>query len=408
MTNSVTRVLLVEDDLDEARTLERSLVEAGGGHFDVARAAGLDEAVAALAARPFDAVLLDVSVGDGAGASAVRRVAAAAPAVPILALTAHSDENTALETQAYGADDYLVKGRSGGSEIIRAVRYAVGRRRVEEALRLSESRMRRLYESGVIGIVYSSQAGTITEANDAFLAMVGYSRDDLAAGRLCWRAMTPPQYLPMEDRFMAEAGPGRPILPYEKEYVRKDGSRVPVLIGPTKLDPPDEGFICFVLDLTQRKRFENALQELNQTLDARVRERTAVAEERAAQLRVMSLELTQAEQRERRRLAALLHDNLQQLLAAARMYAGMARSQAEGDAREAIMEAERLITDAIAQSRSLTLELSPPISTKPALSLRSNGSAAGPARSTAWRLPSLPTRGLTLPPSLCECSSFRP
>jgi PAS domain S-box-containing protein len=360
MSNPVTRILLAEHNVGDARLLEQSVLEAGRGHFDVARAASLDDAVSALASRPFDVVLLDLSAPDCVGPSAIRRVAAAAPAVPIVVITGAGEDNGALEMLVSAADDYLVKDCATGPDVIRAVRYAIGRRKVEEALRLSESRLRRLYESGVIGIAYSRADGVVTEANDAFLEVAGVSHEDLAAGRVRWRDMTAPRHLPAGGAD-AEGAEGAGVAPYEEKFIRKDGSRVAVLVGHAGLGGADEGFISFVLDQTERKHFEQALKDLNQTLEDRVRERTAVAEERAAQLRIMSLELTQAEQRERRRLAGLLHDNLQQLLAAARMYAGMARSQTDGDCREAVSEAERLITEAIAQSRSLTLELSPPI-----------------------------------------------
>jgi PAS domain S-box-containing protein len=99
--------------------------------------------------------------------------------------------------------------------------------------------------------------GKITGANDAFLAMVGYTREDLNAGNIGWAAMTPPEYVEADQRALAEAAATGICKSYEKEYIRKDGSRVPVLLGAAMFeDNPEEG-VCFVLDLTERKKLEH-------------------------------------------------------------------------------------------------------------------------------------------------------
>ncbi|MCC7449855.1 MAG: PAS domain S-box protein [Anaerolineae bacterium] len=138
------------------------------------------------------------------------------------------------------------------------------RKRTEIALRDSESRLRRLVESDIIGVVYPDEAGNINEANDAFLNMVGYSRDDLRAGRVRWKDMTPPEYLPLDERGVAEAQERGSCTPYEKEYMRKDGSRIPIMIGYALLAESHTEYIGFILDLTARKRAENALKYLTE------------------------------------------------------------------------------------------------------------------------------------------------
>jgi signal transduction histidine kinase len=112
----------------------------------------------------------------------------------------------------------------------------------------------------------------------------------------------------------------------------------------------------------ERKSAEQQLKALNESLEQRVAERTAVATRRAAQLRVLASELTLTEQRERRRLAQLLHDGLQQLLHAARLNLSSVRPRVqEGDLREALDRVDAMLGQSIAESRSLTIELSPPI-----------------------------------------------
>ncbi|MFW6058673.1 MAG: PAS domain S-box protein [Phycisphaeraceae bacterium] len=114
-------------------------------------------------------------------------------------------------------------------------------------------------------------------------------------------------------------------------------------------------------ELAERDRAERKLAELNRTLEQRVAERTAEAEQRAAQLRALATQLTQAEQRERRRLAQTLHDHLQQLLVGVKMQLGMLETLSAQDVPHAVAEASTLLNEAIESSRTLSHELSPPV-----------------------------------------------
>jgi PAS domain S-box-containing protein len=120
----------------------------------------------------------------------------------------------------------------------------------------SEARLRRLVESGIIGIVFWTRDGDIRYANDAFLRTFGYTRDDLAAGRLRWREMTPREWAPLDERAFAEMAEHGVCTPYEKEYFHKDGRRVPILLGIAVWeDQADEG-VAWILDMTERQRAE--------------------------------------------------------------------------------------------------------------------------------------------------------
>jgi PAS domain S-box-containing protein len=119
-----------------------------------------------------------------------------------------------------------------------------------------EARIRRLVDSNIIGIVIGDFRGRILEANEAFLDIVGYAREDLVSGRLQWTELTPAEWRDADDQALAELKAAGTVQPREKEYFRKDGSRVPVLLGATTFgDKQDEG-VAFVLDLTERKRAE--------------------------------------------------------------------------------------------------------------------------------------------------------
>ena len=130
--------------------------------------------------------------------------------------------------------------------------------------RLSQLRapIQQLADSNLIGIIFSKQQGPIVDANDEFLRMVGYSRDDLEAGRLNWIKMMPPEWN-VVSRLAAEqlAGTGK-ALTFEREFFRKDGTRVPVLIGIVAVSRPDVDRLCFIVDLTDRKQAEKDLDRL--------------------------------------------------------------------------------------------------------------------------------------------------
>jgi PAS domain S-box-containing protein len=135
------------------------------------------------------------------------------------------------------------------------------RKRAEDALRESDTKIRRLVDSNIIGIFIWDFDGRVLEANDEFLRMVNYDREDLASGRIRWADLTPPDWRDRNNaRIERQKSSGR-FEPFEKEYTRKDGSRVPVLIGGATFEEGGNQGVAFVLDLTERKCAEDALRE---------------------------------------------------------------------------------------------------------------------------------------------------
>jgi PAS domain S-box-containing protein len=133
--------------------------------------------------------------------------------------------------------------------------------RLYSDLREREARIRRLVDANVIGMVICDLENRMIEANDAFLEMVGHVREDLVSGRLLWTDLTPPEWQGHTLSAIAELRETGTFQPYEKEYFRKDGSRVPVLLGGAALgDPPDQ-VVAFVVDLTARKIAEETLRQ---------------------------------------------------------------------------------------------------------------------------------------------------
>lgn len=120
----------------------------------------------------------------------------------------------------------------------------------------SEARFRRLVDSNAQGVMFWKREGGISGANDAFLQLTGHGRPELESGSLDWNAMTPPEFAEADRRAQEQIAANGVCVPYEKECIRKDGTRVPILIGSAAFeDNPDEG-VCFVLDLTERKQLE--------------------------------------------------------------------------------------------------------------------------------------------------------
>jgi diguanylate cyclase (GGDEF)-like protein/PAS domain S-box-containing protein len=141
---------------------------------------------------------------------------------------------------------------------------AIEREQTDATLRERESRIRRLVDSNIIGVLFWSANGKIWDANDAFLNMIGCSREELNAGRIRWGDITPPEYHALDEHALEEITRTGGCTPYEKEYLRRDGSRVPVMIGGATFEGARERGVAFVLDLSERKRAEARIHHMAQ------------------------------------------------------------------------------------------------------------------------------------------------
>ena len=134
------------------------------------------------------------------------------------------------------------------------------RKQTENELRKSEKKFRTIYESNLFGVMYSNMQGEILDGNDVLLGMLGYSKEDILAGRLRWDEITPPELLRRDYAAVEEIKEKGFCSPYEKEYIRKDGSRIPVIVAAALLEEGSELGIAIVVDNTEFKQAEKALR----------------------------------------------------------------------------------------------------------------------------------------------------
>src|SRR5271156_5392347 len=138
--------------------------------------------------------------------------------------------------------------------------------RLYRDLEQREAKIRGLVDANIIGICFAARDGRMIEANDAYLRMIGYDRDDLLSGRIRWTDMTPPEWRDRSAQALLELEETGSLQPREEEYFRKDGSRVPILLGAAAVEGTDHQTV-FVVDLTERKRGDQTLRER----DAKIR-----------------------------------------------------------------------------------------------------------------------------------------
>jgi PAS domain S-box-containing protein len=247
-----------------------------------------------------------------------------------------------------------------------------------DALQASEARFRELFEHATDAILVTDPTGPgrVLAVNPAACRLFGYPEGEfIGLTREAILETTDGQVAPMLHARERNGRAGAEIT-----YKRKDGTRFPGELTSAVFDPSGapRRAVAIIRDITARKQAEEALRQLNATLEQRVQDRTAELAQKASQLQALTAELTLAEQRERQRLAEVLHDGLQQLLVAAKLrLTFLPRADPSGVA-DGCREVTDLLGEAIASSRKLTGELSPPI-------LQTGGLVAGLEWLVRWK-----------------------
>jgi PAS domain S-box-containing protein len=285
-------IVLADDNADMRQYLSRLLSE----RYEVHGVADGREALeAARQLRPA-LVLADVMMPrlDGFGVLRAIRDDPALCSTPVILVSARAGEESRVEGLQADADDYLVKPFAARELLARVathVKMANLRRETaereerlrseaeleREKLRASEERLvetsrlyrelqdretkiRRLVDANIVGMFMWDLEGQILEANDAFLRILGYDREDLASGRMRWTELTPAEWRERDEQAIADLRRTDTVQPYEKEYFRKDGIRIPVLLGGATFEGSRNEGVAFVLDLSEQKQAEEALR----------------------------------------------------------------------------------------------------------------------------------------------------
>jgi PAS domain S-box-containing protein len=238
-------------------------------------------------------------------------------------------------------------------------------RLAEDALQASEAEYRTTFELAAAGQAQADPStGRYTRVNAKFAEMLGYSQTELVGMTI--RDVTLPEDWESNRQLLEQLSRGE-INQYtiEKRYLRCDKSSFWARVSASLLrDSAGQPLraIAVIQDVSELKRVEAELRSFNETLEQRAAERSRVAEQRTDQLRRLASELNQAEHRERRRLAITLHDHLQQLLVAAQLrLAPMRNRTTDPNSAKSLQDAHDLIAQSIDVSRSLAIDLSPPV-----------------------------------------------
>ncbi|MBG1258036.1 PAS domain S-box protein [Nostoc commune] len=177
------------------------------------------------------------------------------------------DECEYLTTDGLHYYEYILTPLRNSNQKIEGVitvsRDITEHKRAEKILRESEARFRRLFESNLIGVAFWNVDGFIIDANDAFLQSAGYTRDEFATlGKINWRELTPIEYKDLDERALLEVQTTGVSRIYEKEYLQRDGKRVPIVLGVALLNDSKDNGVAFVLDITARKSVEKECDRL--------------------------------------------------------------------------------------------------------------------------------------------------
>jgi two-component system, chemotaxis family, CheB/CheR fusion protein len=254
------------------------------------------------------------------------------------------------------------------------------RKAAEEALRRSEERLRKMVNVEGVGVLTFDAAGTLLDANDAFLRVSHYDRREIEAGAITWRMLSPPEYIEESDRQLARMADTGRIGPYEKPFLCRNGTRSWMMF--VGADLGDGTFVLYCLDVNDRKRAEADLRQLTETLEERIVERTQVLRDREDQLiaardqlenevferrraqvsredlmrRVMS-----TEEHERLRLSAELHDQMGQLITGLTLgLRALEEYGSDPDANRKLAELRGLAEQIGQEAHHIALSLRPP------------------------------------------------
>lgn len=263
LSDDILHVLIAGDTAAERQAVCRALQQSGLP-LEWEEAASFTEAWEHLEADAPDAALIHFSGAGADSAVFLQEARRRGLHTPFILLTDGADDSLSAGWVKAGASDLIPKSRVSSESLARALQNVRRLHRAQQQIRQadtareeSEARFRRVADSNIIGIMFWEVDGAISDANDAFLAMIGYSRSELQQGMLNWRVLTPPEHRQQDDEKIAELKQTGSCTPWGKELWRRDGSRVALLSSASFLEPPDRKGLAFLVDVTERKRVQD-------------------------------------------------------------------------------------------------------------------------------------------------------
>jgi PAS domain S-box-containing protein len=259
MDNRPIHVLLIEDNPGDVRLIQEMLKHAKTASFVLESKARLSEGLDRLSRGGVEVVLLDLSLPDSSGLETFSKVQSGYPLVPTIPLTGLDDELLAVRAVRAGAQDYLIKGEVDTNLLTSAIRYAIERKKVEEALRQSEKRYRTLFQSTGTATVVVQSDSTISLANAEFEKLSGYSKEELE-GKIKWQHFVVEDYLQSLTDYARQTAVETDNVPrtFDFQFVDRWEKTKDVFMTAARI-PEGQGFVASLLDISERKKMEDEL-----------------------------------------------------------------------------------------------------------------------------------------------------
>ena len=363
MPNHLVKILLIEDSESDATLLQEEVRQSDPGSHNISVAKSMQQVTDYFKNNKADAVLLDLNLPDSSGLDTVRAIRTIQPDVPIVVLTGFEDENIGIESVRMGAQDYLVKGKTDGKLISRAVRYAIERKRMEVELRKArddlevrveertmtirqQSRFLEAYfQHSLTTVIFLDQNFNFLRVNDEFARACNKKAMDFPGHNFFKFFPDPENYAIFENTLKTR----KPYVANAKPLNLRDNHELGATYFDWTLVPisADDGLVRLLI---------LSLKNVTERVEA---ETKVIAYQE--QLRALTAEVIRAEENERRKLAMELHDSIGQILAFLKIELGSLQNEMKDtELFNSIRNLRQQVEKAIQQTRTLTFEMSPP------------------------------------------------